>query len=187
MGHAVPQQQPTVVLRSQFNELRALLAVALLAVVGLTVAVVILANDSDQAGSTSAARAIEAVADNDFSPAAGRPDWLLPKWTPEEGASPGAGAAAKDEAATAAAIGQSSNGTVTRGSKASEDGAPSFARPGSETEFHGSKASEDGTSSFARPGSETEFRGSKASEDGTSSFARPGSETDLPGRASALP
>jgi hypothetical protein len=104
MGHAIPRQQPAVVLRSNFNKLRALLAIALVAVAGLTVAVVILANDSDQVGSTSAA-----------------------------------------------------------------------------------SASEDGTPSFARPGSETEFRGSMASEDGRPSFARPGSETDLPGRASALP
>jgi hypothetical protein len=174
MGHAIPRQQPAVVLRSNFNKLRALLAIALVAVAGLTVAVVILANDSDQGGTTSAAtpvnmrapipRPIESVDDRDFDVPPGR-EWLLPKWTPEEGTSSGAGAAAKDEAATAAAIGQSSDGTVTRASKASEDS----------------------TSRFARPGSETEFRGSKASEDGTSRFARPGSETDLPGRASALP
>jgi hypothetical protein len=87
MGQAIPRQQPAVVLRSNFNKLRALLAIALVAVAGLTVAVVILANDSDQAESTSAARAIEAVADHDFSPATGRPEWLLPKWTPEEGTS----------------------------------------------------------------------------------------------------
>jgi hypothetical protein len=172
MGHAIPRQQPAVVLRSNFNKLRALLAIALVAVAGLTVAVVILAHDGDQAGSTSAAtpvnmraplpRPIESVEDRDFDVPPGR-EWLLPKWTPEEGTS--SGAVAKDEAATAAAIGQSSDGTVTRASKASEDG----------------------TSRFARPGSETEFRGSKASEDGTSRFARPGSETDLPGRASDLP
>jgi hypothetical protein len=137
MGQAIPRQQPAVVLRSNFNKLRALLAIALVAVAGLTVAVVILASDSDQAGSTSAARAIEAVADHDFSPATGRPEWLLPMWTPEEGTSSGAGAAAKDEAATAAAIGQSSDGTVTRGSKASEDGTSRFARPGSETDLPG--------------------------------------------------
>jgi hypothetical protein len=149
MGHAIPRQQPAVVLRSHFDHLRALLAVALVAVVGLAVAVVILASDTDgasstsaakpvestrgalpaqlpntgyepgtrdplpaqlpnigyepgtrdplpaqltntgyepQVGSTSAARAIEAVAEHDFSPATGRPEWLLPKWTPEEGA-----------------------------------------------------------------------------------------------------
>jgi hypothetical protein len=176
MGHAIPRQQPAVVLRSHFNRLRPLLAVALV-VAGLTVAVVILANEMDQVGRTSAAEPVNLRAP-------------LPRpieSVDDEGTNSGAGAAAKDEAATAAAIGQSSDGTVTRGSKASEDGTPRFARPGSETEFRGSKASEDGTPRFARPGSETEFRGSKASEDGTPRFARPGSETDLPGRASALP
>jgi len=54
MGEAIPRQHPAVVLRSQFNQLRALLAVALLAVAGLTVAVVILANDSDEVRSTDA-------------------------------------------------------------------------------------------------------------------------------------
>jgi hypothetical protein len=87
MGQAIPRQQPPVVLRSHFNQLRALLAVALIAVAGLTVAVVILANDSDQVGSTSAAKPIESVNDRDFSPVTGRPEWLLPKWTPEEGTS----------------------------------------------------------------------------------------------------
>jgi hypothetical protein len=86
MGQAIPRQQPAVVLRSHFNQLRALLAVVLIAVAGLTVAVVILAGDSDQVGSTSAARPTESVKDHDFSPAAaGRPEWLLPNWTPEAG------------------------------------------------------------------------------------------------------
>jgi hypothetical protein len=126
MGQAIPRQQPAVVLRSHFNQLRALLAVALIAVAGLTVAVVILANDSDQVGSTSAARPIETVKDRDFSPAAGQPEWLLPRWTPEEGTSSGAGTAAKHEAATAAAIGQSSDGTVTDGSKTDPNGPASL-------------------------------------------------------------
>jgi hypothetical protein len=47
MGQAIPRQHPAVVLRSHFNQLRALLAVAMIAVVGLTVAVVILATDED--------------------------------------------------------------------------------------------------------------------------------------------
>jgi hypothetical protein len=53
MGEAIPRQHPAVVLRSHFNQLRALLAVALIAVAGLTVAVVILATD-DEAGTGSA-------------------------------------------------------------------------------------------------------------------------------------
>jgi hypothetical protein len=61
MGVAIPRQPAAVVLRSQFNQLRALLAVALIAVAGLTVAVVILANDNDQAAGTSSARPIESI------------------------------------------------------------------------------------------------------------------------------
>jgi hypothetical protein len=61
MGHAIPRQQPAVVLRSRFDHLRALLAVTLAAVVGLTVAVVILASDSDGVSSTSAAKPVEST------------------------------------------------------------------------------------------------------------------------------
>jgi hypothetical protein len=56
MGQAIPRQHPTVVLRSHYNHLRALLAVAMIAVVGLTAAVVILATNDDAgtgAGSVS--------------------------------------------------------------------------------------------------------------------------------------
>jgi hypothetical protein len=55
MGKAIPAQHPAVVLRSNYRHLRALLAVALIAVVGLTVAVVILASDRDQVSVTSSA------------------------------------------------------------------------------------------------------------------------------------
>jgi hypothetical protein len=47
MGQAIPRQHPAVVLRSRYNHLRALLAVAMIAVVGLTAAVVILATNDD--------------------------------------------------------------------------------------------------------------------------------------------
>jgi hypothetical protein len=50
MGQAIPRQHPAVVLRSQFNMVRALLAVAMIAVVALTVTVVVLAGDGDEAG-----------------------------------------------------------------------------------------------------------------------------------------
>ena len=43
MGQAIPTQHPAVVLRSHYTHLRILLAIAMIAVVGLTVAVVILA------------------------------------------------------------------------------------------------------------------------------------------------
>ena len=48
MGKAIPTQHPAVVLRSSFNLVRALLAVAMVAVVGLGAAVVILATDDDR-------------------------------------------------------------------------------------------------------------------------------------------
>jgi hypothetical protein len=53
MGKAIPRQHPAVVLRSHFNFVRALLGVTMLAVVGLTIAVVIVANDNEQVGSAS--------------------------------------------------------------------------------------------------------------------------------------
>jgi hypothetical protein len=61
MGQAIPRQHPAVVLRSHFNQLRALLAIALVAVAGLTTAVVILANDSDEVSGTSSAKPIESI------------------------------------------------------------------------------------------------------------------------------
>jgi hypothetical protein len=45
MGKAIPAQHPAVVLRSHYRLVRGLLAVAMVAVVGLTASVVILVND----------------------------------------------------------------------------------------------------------------------------------------------
>jgi hypothetical protein len=45
MPQAVPTQHPAVVLRSHYRQLRALLAIAMIAVIGLSAAVVILADD----------------------------------------------------------------------------------------------------------------------------------------------
>jgi hypothetical protein len=47
MSQAISTQHPAVVLRSRYQHLRALLAVAMIAVVGLTAAVVILAIQND--------------------------------------------------------------------------------------------------------------------------------------------
>jgi hypothetical protein len=56
MSQSISPQHPAVVLRSHYVQMRALLAVAMIAVVGLTVAVVILAtNDPDGTGASSAA------------------------------------------------------------------------------------------------------------------------------------
>jgi hypothetical protein len=61
MGKAIPTQHSAVVLRSRYKQLRALLAVAMIAVVGLTAAVVILANDSDEVSGTSSVRPTESI------------------------------------------------------------------------------------------------------------------------------
>jgi hypothetical protein len=55
MGKAIPAQHPAVVLRSHYQQLRALLAVAMIAVVGLTAAVVILATNDDRDTTASSA------------------------------------------------------------------------------------------------------------------------------------
>jgi len=46
MSHTVPNQHPAVVLRSHYEHLRALLAIAIAVILGLTVAVVVLATNT---------------------------------------------------------------------------------------------------------------------------------------------
>ena len=48
MGQPIPAQHPSVVLRSHFNLVRALLVIAMAALLASSAAVVILANDEDQ-------------------------------------------------------------------------------------------------------------------------------------------
>ena len=69
MGQAVPSQHHAVVPRSRFNQLRALVAVTLIAMIGLTAAVVILATHEDQAAGTSAARPTGHINYGGFNPA----------------------------------------------------------------------------------------------------------------------
>jgi hypothetical protein len=130
MGEAIARQHPAVVLRSQFDHLRALLAVALIAVAGLTVAVVILATDDD-AGTGSATVSEPAHTTRYYGGQGGRGP--LPAALPKGSLDGGTRSAveAKNEAASAAAIAQSSDGTVTRGSKASQFGTSQyrFAQP----------------------------------------------------------
>ena len=52
MSKTIPTQHPAVVLRSQYVQLRALLAITMIAIVGLSVAVAILAASDDDAGNT---------------------------------------------------------------------------------------------------------------------------------------
>ena len=73
MGQAIPTQHPAVVLRSHYTHLRTLLAIAMIAVVGLGVAVAILATDDGSgtsAGSAAATRS-ESVRTVHEAPAAG--------------------------------------------------------------------------------------------------------------------
>lgn len=67
MSDAIPSQHPAVVLRSNYQHLRALLVVAMVAVVGLTVAVVILATNNG--GSTTARVSSPAEVSNPAIPA----------------------------------------------------------------------------------------------------------------------
>jgi hypothetical protein len=80
MGTAIPKQHPAVVLRSQFNLVRGLLAVAMVALVGLTIAVVILANDSEDVVTTRAGEAAAPVVPNASA---------LPAYPTPEAGSPG--------------------------------------------------------------------------------------------------
>lgn len=57
MSHRISPQHPSVVLRSHYTQLRALFATAMIAVVGLTVAVVILATSDDVSGRVNVAPA----------------------------------------------------------------------------------------------------------------------------------
>jgi hypothetical protein len=74
MGKAVPTHHPAVVLRSSYRQLRALLAVAMIAIVGLAAAVVIVANESDEVAGTTSARPVESINYGGFNPATGRPE-----------------------------------------------------------------------------------------------------------------
>jgi hypothetical protein len=53
MNHQISQQHPAVVLRSHYVHMRALLAIAMIAVVGLTVTVVLLATRENSTASAS--------------------------------------------------------------------------------------------------------------------------------------
>jgi hypothetical protein len=60
MGQAIPRQHPAVVLRSHFILVRALLVAAIVAVIGLSVAVVILATNDESTTSAGAQVSVSA-------------------------------------------------------------------------------------------------------------------------------
>ena len=170
MGHAIPRQQPAVVRRSQFDHLRALLAVALVAVVGLTIAVVILASNSDGLSSTSAAKPIEStrsalpaqLPNTRYEPSTDGPlparlpntryepstDGPLPARLPNTRYEP------STDGPLPARLPSSSPATEAKHEAAT---AAAIGHPGGGTEFRGSKASEYGTSQyrFAQPQTDT--------------------------------
>ena len=74
MGKAIPAQHPAVVLRSHYRQLRALLATAMIAVVGLTAAVVILATNDDRDTSASSATQVSALGPTGSTRYDGGPD-----------------------------------------------------------------------------------------------------------------
>ena len=74
MEQAFPGQSPAVVLRSRYALVRALLGIALVAVVALTTAVVVLANDGNEVSGTSSATPIHSIEYGGFNPNTGRPD-----------------------------------------------------------------------------------------------------------------
>ena len=78
MSTAIPSQHPAVVLRSQYNHLRNLLAITMIAVVGLSVAVVVVS--SDDAPSTS-----DVIATGKFAPAKNPSGTTRYDGGPEEG------------------------------------------------------------------------------------------------------
>ncbi len=61
MSHSISPQHPAVVLRSRYVHVRALLTIAMIAVVGLTAAVVILAINDDADTSAGSARQLSAL------------------------------------------------------------------------------------------------------------------------------
>jgi hypothetical protein len=118
MGQTVPRQHPAVVLRSHFNQLRALLAVALIAVTGLTVAVVILASTDKQVSDTSSAAPIGHLNYGEFNPATGRPQAAPLPRTQTQPASPATRPdGGPEESVTGAAIGSASGRGVITGSR----------------------------------------------------------------------
>ena len=73
MGKAVPAQHPAVVLRSQFEIVRTLLAAAMIAVVGLSLAIVILASDANHVSNAGTSSSVYSIRQGGFNPALHRP------------------------------------------------------------------------------------------------------------------
>lgn len=74
MGQPIPGQHPAVVLRSHYALVRALLAIATIAVVALTITVVVLANDGNGVSGTNSAKPSHSINYGGFNPTTGAPE-----------------------------------------------------------------------------------------------------------------
>lgn len=74
----VPGHDPSLVLRSQYVLVRALLAIAMFAIVALTVTVVILANAGYEADPAAAGKPLADIDYGGFNPSTGRPESAPP-------------------------------------------------------------------------------------------------------------
>jgi hypothetical protein len=70
----IPGEHPGLVLRSQYNLVRALLAVTTTAVLALSVTVVILADAGNEANGMTSAEPIHSINYGGFNPGTGRPE-----------------------------------------------------------------------------------------------------------------
>jgi hypothetical protein len=68
MGQAIPKQHPAVVLRSHYRQVRTMLAIAMVAVVGLSVALVTVASDDGPATGRSQATLLSEQGRSDGGP-----------------------------------------------------------------------------------------------------------------------
>jgi hypothetical protein len=111
MGQAIPTQHPSVVLRSRYRQLRALLALAMIAVVGLTAAVVVLAIENDSGTPVDLATQVSTPSPASAARSDGGPEESTLAAT--VGTQPAA--TGPDESNTAAAIGSTDAPTTTGG------------------------------------------------------------------------
>jgi hypothetical protein len=129
MGQATSSQHPAVVLRSHYLQLRALFAVAMIAVVGLTAAVVILATNDDAGTSAGSTQPLSAATQSapgprhDGGPEEGSADIAAaqPRLTPEQALREAARAPA-DRRRYDGGLEKGTSGTL--GSRASSNAAP---------------------------------------------------------------
>ena len=162
MGNAIPGQQPTVVLRSHFTRLRALLAVATVALVGLTAAVVILATEDEVATSTRYVNPLSALTPKERH----RVEALSSLWSAQLGAPFGRGAVPAPPPGRPYG---SDPGILGPSPSTRYDGdwrfSPAPPRAASATEMKDEAVT---ATRIGEAGGGIEFRGSKASEHGTS-------------------